>query len=189
MMCDLEGKTLTPERGDYSLTPGGELAQAPGHWLASPETLARLGIEGAAVDGPDFIALMEGRRPRRDGWLRRAGADGSRGGGIDVTFSAPETGHDEYAQHLAHITGTPSLLDCHISTPTCSQEHLTWPDFVFRTPHPLSSSERSSMRTRQNQHCTSRAPAARPVSARRRRRGYLSAPYSRLLCTSPTAKI
>jgi hypothetical protein len=36
------------------------LAQAPGRWLASPETLARLGIEGAAVDGPEFIALMQG---------------------------------------------------------------------------------------------------------------------------------
>ncbi len=87
----LEGKTLAPERGDYYLTPGGELAQAPGHWLASPETLTRLGIEGSAVDGPDFIALMEGRHPRGGGWLRRAGADGSRGGGIDVTFSAPKS--------------------------------------------------------------------------------------------------
>lgn len=87
----LEGKTLAPERGDYYLTPGGEPAQAPGRWLASPETLVRLGIEGAAVDGPDFIALMEGRHPSGDGWLRRAGADGSRGGGIDVTFSAPKS--------------------------------------------------------------------------------------------------
>ena len=87
----LEGKTLAPERGDYYLTPGGELTQAPGRWLASPETLARLGIEGAAVDGPDFIALMEGRHPRGGGWLRRAGADGSRGGGIDATFSAPKS--------------------------------------------------------------------------------------------------
>ena len=87
----LEGKTLAPERGDYYLTPGGELTQAPGRWLASPEMLARLGIDGAAVDGQDFIALMEGRHPRGGGWLRRAGADGSRGGGIDVTFSAPKS--------------------------------------------------------------------------------------------------
>jgi hypothetical protein len=49
----LEGKTLAPERGDYYLTPGGELTQAPGRWLASPETLASLGIVGAVVDGPD----------------------------------------------------------------------------------------------------------------------------------------
>jgi conjugative relaxase-like TrwC/TraI family protein len=34
---------------------------------------------------------MEGRHPRDGGWLRKAGADGSRGGGIDVTFSAPKS--------------------------------------------------------------------------------------------------
>jgi conjugative relaxase-like TrwC/TraI family protein len=87
----LEGKTVQPERGDYYLTPGGEPAQAPGRWLASADTLAQLGIEGRVVDGPDFIALMDGRHPRDGGWLRRAGADGSRGGGIDVTFSAPKS--------------------------------------------------------------------------------------------------
>jgi conjugative relaxase-like TrwC/TraI family protein len=87
----LEGKTVQPERGDYYLTPGGEPAQAAGRWLASADTLAQLGIEGSVVDGPDFIALMEGRHPRDGGWLRQAGADGSRGGGIDVTFSAPKS--------------------------------------------------------------------------------------------------
>src|ERR1700720_3260199 len=39
----LEGKTVTPERGDYYLTPDGEMAQAPGRWLANDETLAALG--------------------------------------------------------------------------------------------------------------------------------------------------
>jgi conjugative relaxase-like TrwC/TraI family protein len=87
----LEGKTVAPERGDYYLTPTGEPTQAPGRWIVSPDTLARLGIEGNTVDGRDFIALMEGRHPHSGRWLRQAGADGSRGGGIDVTFSAPKS--------------------------------------------------------------------------------------------------
>jgi conjugative relaxase-like TrwC/TraI family protein len=88
----LEGKTVEPERGDYYLTPDGEMAQAPGRWLADEETLARLGIEaGEPVDGADFIALMEGSHPGTGRWLRREGAGGGRGGGIDVTFSAPKS--------------------------------------------------------------------------------------------------
>ena len=38
----LESKTVEPERGDYYLSPEGEPTQAPGQWLASPDTLARL---------------------------------------------------------------------------------------------------------------------------------------------------
>jgi conjugative relaxase-like TrwC/TraI family protein len=87
----LESKTVIPERGDYYLSPEGEPTQAPGRWLASPDTLARLGIEGASVEGHEFIALMEGRNPRTGEWLRREGADGRRGGGIDLTFSAPKS--------------------------------------------------------------------------------------------------
>src|ERR1700680_4488422 len=87
----LEGKPLEPERGDYYLSPEGEPTQAPGRWLASPDTLARLGIEGASVEGPEFIALMEGRHPRTGGWLRPEGAGGGWGGGIDLTFSAPKS--------------------------------------------------------------------------------------------------
>jgi conjugative relaxase-like TrwC/TraI family protein len=87
----LEGKTVEPERGDYYLTPGGEPAQAPGRWLGSPDTLAQLGIEGEVVDGSDFVALMEGRHPGTGRWLRPEGAGGGRGGGIDVTFSAPKS--------------------------------------------------------------------------------------------------
>ncbi|MFI4984887.1 MAG: MobF family relaxase [Solirubrobacterales bacterium] len=87
----LESKTVIPERGDYYLSPEGEPTQAPGRWLASPETLARLGLEGEGVKGPDFIALMEGRHPRSGEWLRREGAGGGRGGGIDLTFSAPKS--------------------------------------------------------------------------------------------------
>jgi hypothetical protein len=88
----LEGKTVAPERGDYYLTPDGELTEAPGRWLSDPETLTRLGIDGSApVDGEQFIALMEGRDPASGRWLRPAGADGNRGGGIDVTFSVPKS--------------------------------------------------------------------------------------------------
>jgi len=88
----LEGKTIAPEQGDYYLTPDGELTEAPGRWLSDRETLARLGVDpDAPVDGAQFIALMEGRDPGTGAWLRPAGADGSRGGGIDVTFSAPKS--------------------------------------------------------------------------------------------------
>ncbi len=88
----LESKTVEPERGDYYLTPDGEMAQAPGRWLADAETLERLGVQpGGPVDGKDFIALMEGRHPGSGRWLRPEGAGGGRGGGIDVTFSAPKS--------------------------------------------------------------------------------------------------
>jgi hypothetical protein len=88
----LEAKTVEPERGDYYLTPGGEPTQAPGRWLSGPDTLARLGIKtGDRVDGRDFVALMEGRHPHTGRWIRPEGAGGGRGGGIDVTFSAPKS--------------------------------------------------------------------------------------------------
>jgi len=88
----LEGKTVAPERGDYYVRPDGEMTQAPGRWLADPQTLERLGIQPSGpADGEDFIALMEGRHPQSGMWLRRAGADGSRGGGIDGVFSAPKS--------------------------------------------------------------------------------------------------
>jgi conjugative relaxase-like TrwC/TraI family protein len=88
----LESKTVVPERGDYYLTPDGEMTQAPGRWLADPETLARLGVRaGEPVEGADFIALMDGRHPSMGRWLRPEGAGGGRGGGIDVTFSAPKS--------------------------------------------------------------------------------------------------
>ena len=60
-------------------------------WLASPDTIARLGIEGETVEGREFVALMEGRHPRTGEWLRGEGAGGGRGGGIDLTFSAPKS--------------------------------------------------------------------------------------------------
>ncbi len=87
----LEAKTTRPERGNYYLSPEGEPTQAPGRWLASPDTLARLGIEGTTIEGREFVALMEGRHPRSGRWLRPEGAGGGRGGGIDLTFSAPKS--------------------------------------------------------------------------------------------------
>lgn len=87
----LEEKTRSPERGAYYLTPEGEPQQPPGRWLAQPESLALLGIEAGALQGADFVALMEGKHPQTGRWLRREGAGGGRGGGIDVTFSAPKS--------------------------------------------------------------------------------------------------
>ncbi len=58
-------KTVQPERGDYYLTPGGEPAQAPGRWLASPDTLAQLGIDGRAVDGRGLHRPDGGQAPER----------------------------------------------------------------------------------------------------------------------------
>jgi len=88
----LESKTVAPERGDYYLTPDGNVTEAPGYWLSGAETLTRLGVDpDAPVEGRDFIRLMEGRHPSTGRWLRPAGGDGSRGGGIDVTLSAPKS--------------------------------------------------------------------------------------------------
>jgi conjugative relaxase-like TrwC/TraI family protein len=87
----LESKTVEPGRGDYYLNAEGEPTQAPGRWLASPATRTRLGLDGDQVDGPDFVALMEGRHPRTRRWLRTPGATGARGGGVDLTFSTPKS--------------------------------------------------------------------------------------------------
>jgi conjugative relaxase-like TrwC/TraI family protein len=88
----LEGKTIAPERGDYYLTPNGEVTQAAGRWLTDPQTLERFGVRSVGpADGEDFVSLMEGRHPQSGRWLRRAGADGGRGGGIDSVFSAPKS--------------------------------------------------------------------------------------------------
>ncbi len=56
----LESKTVEPERGDYYLTPDGEMAQAPGRWLADP------GDPGAA----------RGSGRRAGGWRGLHRADG-----------------------------------------------------------------------------------------------------------------
>jgi conjugative relaxase-like TrwC/TraI family protein len=95
----LESKTVESERGDYYLSPTGEPTQAPGRWLASEETRARLGIRSRGeVVGGDFIALMDGRHPVTGEWLRPEGAGGGRAAGIDVTFSAPKSVSTTWAQ-------------------------------------------------------------------------------------------
>ncbi|HMH46928.1 MAG TPA: MobF family relaxase [Solirubrobacteraceae bacterium] len=119
----LESKTVEPERGDYYLSPDGEPAQAPGRWLASPDTLARLGIEGASVDGPEFIALMEGRHPRTGAWLRPEGAGGGRGGGIDLTFSAPKSVSAVWA--LGEAAQRRDIEAAHAAAVTQAIAHLT----------------------------------------------------------------
>jgi hypothetical protein len=87
----LEGKTMVPDRGDYYLHPSGEPTQTPGRWLSGADTLTALGIDDQEVRGEDFRALLEDRHPAAGRWTRSAGANGERGGGIDLTFSAPKS--------------------------------------------------------------------------------------------------
>lgn len=88
----LHSRTVAPEQGDYYLGPDGAPIEAAGRWLTSPRARARVGIgEDPMVAPDDLRALMEGRRPNGDGWLRPAGPDGSRAGGLDLTFSAPKS--------------------------------------------------------------------------------------------------
>jgi conjugative relaxase-like TrwC/TraI family protein len=119
----LESKTIAPARGDYYLTPDGEPRQAPGRWIASPNTLAKLGIEGEAIQGGDFIALMEGRHPRTGNWLRPEGAGGGRGGGIDVTFSPPKSVSTIWATSDEHQRS--ELEAAHGAAVTAAVRYLT----------------------------------------------------------------
>lgn len=107
----LDAKTVAPERGDYYLGPDGSPAEAPGRWLGDPAALARVGVEAGELQPDELRALMAGRRPGEGEpvWLRAAGPDGSRAGGIDVTFSAPKgvsvawaLGDDRAAIEAAH---------------------------------------------------------------------------------------
>jgi conjugative relaxase-like TrwC/TraI family protein len=129
----LESKTIEPDRGDYYLSPEGEPTQAPGRWLTPPSTLAWLGIESDVVDGPDFVAVMEGRHPRSGAWLRKPGANGARGGGIDLTFSAPKSvstvwalGDSEMRTHMeeAHCAAVAQAMGYLTEgTPTVRRRH------------------------------------------------------------------
>jgi conjugative relaxase-like TrwC/TraI family protein len=88
----LESRTVAPSRGDYYLSPAGEPTEAPGIWHMLDETRQSLGLEvDEAVRAEQLVALMEGRHPVSGEFIRRAGADGRRAGGIDLTFSAPKS--------------------------------------------------------------------------------------------------
>ncbi len=118
----LDGKTLAPEQGDYYLGRDGMPAEAPGRWIGDPDALARVGITPGPVQSDELRALMEGRRPQLgpDGepvWLRNAGPDGTRAGGLDVTFSAPKgvsiawaLGKDRAAIEAAHEASVDAAL-------------------------------------------------------------------------------
>ncbi len=90
--------TSTSSRGDYYTGVGeqGEHEEggglAPSRWHGSPEMFATLGIDR---DGPvgreDLAAMMAGVSPRDGSELRRAGGNGTRVAGIDLTFSAPKS--------------------------------------------------------------------------------------------------
>jgi conjugative relaxase-like TrwC/TraI family protein len=88
----LESRTVAPSRGDYYLSASGEPTEAQGVWHVLDETRERLGLEaGEAVRAEQLVALMEGRHPVGGEFIRHAGADGRRAGGIDLTFSAPKS--------------------------------------------------------------------------------------------------
>lgn len=116
----LDGKTVAPEQGDYYLGRDGMPAEAPGRWIGDPDALERVGITPGRVESGELRALMEGRRPG-DGepvWLRNAGPDGERAGGLDVTFSAPKgvsvawaLGDDRAAIEAAHERAVDAALD------------------------------------------------------------------------------
>lgn len=88
----LESRTVAPSRGDYYLSASGEPTEAAGVWHVLDETRERLGlVEDEAVRAEQLVALMEGRHPVSSEFIRQAGADGRRAGGIDLTFSAPKS--------------------------------------------------------------------------------------------------
>jgi len=89
--------TSASDRGDYYTASaeketGGGTAMAPSRWHGSPALLADLGL---SADGPvergDLTSLMHGVSPTDGHELRRAGGDGSRVAGIDMTLSAPKS--------------------------------------------------------------------------------------------------
>jgi conjugative relaxase-like TrwC/TraI family protein len=118
----LDGKTLAPEQGDYYLGRDGLPAEAPGRWIGDPDALARVGITPGPVQPDELRALMQGRRPdsppEAPTWLRNAGPDGQRAGGLDVTFSPPKgvsatwaLGDDRAGIEAAHHASVDAALE------------------------------------------------------------------------------
>ncbi len=86
--------TSPSDRGDYyTASAEGEPALlAASRWHGSPDLLIRLGLSrDREVTREELSALMHGVSPRDGHELRRAGGDGSRVAGIDMTFSAPKS--------------------------------------------------------------------------------------------------
>jgi conjugative relaxase-like TrwC/TraI family protein len=87
--------TSASDRGDY-YTPttddGEQRLLMPSRWYGSPALLAQLGLSAdRPVKREDLSALMHGVSPRDGRELRRAGGDGTRVAGVDLTFSAPKS--------------------------------------------------------------------------------------------------
>ncbi len=91
------------DRGDYYLTNAGWAGESSGEpldgsgaaqsrWHGSPQLLGSLGLApGAPVGRDELLDLMNGVSPATGEELRRAGANGTRVAGIDLTFSAPKS--------------------------------------------------------------------------------------------------
>lgn len=108
----LHSRTVAPEQGDYYVGADGAPTEAAGRWLTSPAALVRIGVTQHATVAPeDLRALMAGRRPDGDGWLRPAGPDGSRAGGLDLTFSAPKSVSVVWA--VSDQAGREAIEDAH----------------------------------------------------------------------------
>lgn len=90
--------TSSSARGDYYTGGGageagdGGAVLASSRWHGSPTLLAALGLPvDGSVGREELAALMRGVSPIDGHELRRAGGDGSRVAGIDMTFSAPKS--------------------------------------------------------------------------------------------------
>jgi conjugative relaxase-like TrwC/TraI family protein len=89
--------TSPSDRGDYYVEGGegegnGGAPLAPSRWHGSPTLLAGLGLSAEGpVEREDLASLMRGVSPVDGHELRRAGGNGTRVAGIDMTFSAPKS--------------------------------------------------------------------------------------------------